>query len=589
MEDLVLPLDAFVRAIGVNKTVPHALFLGAGASITSGMPSAGMCIWEWKRDIFLTNNPGLEDQFSELSLPSVKERIQRWLDGKGGYPAAGSDAEYSFYIEQCFPISDNRRHYFQEKVRAAHPHIGYQLLCFLAQAEIIHSVWTTNFDGLAARASASFALTPVEIGIDCQERLPRQARKGELLFVSLHGDYRYDKLKNTKEELRQQEAHLREALINEAKDASLIVIGYSGRDHSVMQALMAAYRQEGAAPLYWCGYGHDIPPPVASLIEMARLNGRTAYFVPTDGFDDVLSRLVRYCLTADQRQKATTVLASANNANNVQRLPFAIDDAPIGAVIKSNAFEVECPSEVFVFDLKQWPKEKVWTWVEDSAAAHNCLAVPFRRVLAFGALDDIKLAFGDNIKDTIERAPIGDDDTRYEDGAVVCLLRRALVNAIAAKTDLETNGDDCLWERTVSQTKVAEGHRINIHRMVILFLRKMSGRMHMILKPTFLLRDAQGGELPRDLTQPLKLNLLGWQHNKEFNQEMQHWRAVLFENAPQTTFEYPPGTGSPFRFKARRSPIFASIGDKSRKQPIKVTTIFVRFLSNPAWCCRSRS
>ena len=49
MDDLILPLDAFVRAIGVNRGTQHALFLGAGASITSGIPSAWTCIWEWKR------------------------------------------------------------------------------------------------------------------------------------------------------------------------------------------------------------------------------------------------------------------------------------------------------------------------------------------------------------------------------------------------------------------------------------------------------------------------------------------------------------------------------------------------------------
>jgi hypothetical protein len=79
MHDLVLPLDAFVRAVGVTRGTPHAMFLGAGASISSGMPSGQMCIWEWKRDIFLTNNLGLENQFAELSLSSVRQRIQRWL------------------------------------------------------------------------------------------------------------------------------------------------------------------------------------------------------------------------------------------------------------------------------------------------------------------------------------------------------------------------------------------------------------------------------------------------------------------------------------------------------------------------------
>src|ERR1700731_4106677 len=82
----VLSLDAFVRSIGVQRS-PFALFLGAGASTTSGIPSAEMCIWEWKRQIFLTNNPGLDHQFAELSLDGVRRRIQRCVGKQGADPA----------------------------------------------------------------------------------------------------------------------------------------------------------------------------------------------------------------------------------------------------------------------------------------------------------------------------------------------------------------------------------------------------------------------------------------------------------------------------------------------------------------------
>jgi hypothetical protein len=64
-DQVILSLDAFVRSIGVRRSAPLAVFLGAGASTSSGIPSAQMCIWEWKRQIFLTNNPGLE-----VSLPN---------------------------------------------------------------------------------------------------------------------------------------------------------------------------------------------------------------------------------------------------------------------------------------------------------------------------------------------------------------------------------------------------------------------------------------------------------------------------------------------------------------------------------------
>jgi hypothetical protein len=122
MDDFRLALDAFVRSIGVNKASPHAFFLGAGASMSSGIPTAGRCIWEWKRNIFLTNNPGLEGEFSELTLPSVQERIQRWLAAKGYLPLDDPE-EYSDYIKRCFPIPEHRRRYFQELVQKAKPHV----------------------------------------------------------------------------------------------------------------------------------------------------------------------------------------------------------------------------------------------------------------------------------------------------------------------------------------------------------------------------------------------------------------------------------------------------------------------------------
>ena len=237
MEDLSLPLDAFVRAVGVDHEVPHAMLLGAGASVSSAIPSAWQCIWEWKRKIFLTNNPGLEKQFSELTLLSVQRGIQDWLDKQGGYPALDSHEEYCFYIEECFPIGQHRRQFFADMIRNAKPHHGYKLLSLLAEAGIVTSCWTTNFDGLVAKAGGDYDITPIEVGMDCQHRAFRQPRRGELLCVSLHGDYRYDELKNTDGELQKQEAELCDALIKELRDATLIVIGYSGRDASLMKAL----------------------------------------------------------------------------------------------------------------------------------------------------------------------------------------------------------------------------------------------------------------------------------------------------------------------------------------------------------------
>lgn len=158
--------------------------------MSSGIPSAERCMMEWKGRIFTSANPGLEKQVGHVFLPAVQRRIQTWLDKQAGFPALGAQTEYSFYCENCYPLSDDRRAYFQKLVKAAKPSYGYRLLVLLAEAGVFDSVWTTNFDSLSAVASVGTGVTSIEVGLDTTGRVDRLPRKGELLCVSMHGDYR---------------------------------------------------------------------------------------------------------------------------------------------------------------------------------------------------------------------------------------------------------------------------------------------------------------------------------------------------------------------------------------------------------------
>jgi len=562
-DDISLSLDAFVRSIGVRRSSPFALFLGAGASTTSGVPSAQMCIWEWKRQIFLTNNPGLEDQFTELSLEGVRRKIQQWLDRQGCYPPENSAEEYGFYIEQCFPISDDRRAFFQLKVRDAQPHVGYRLLCHLAQADLVRAIWSTNFDGLAARAAASFKLTPIEVGLDSQNRVIRAPGIGDLLCVSLHGDYRYDQLKNTAEELQRQEATLRKALIENLKGTPLIVCGYSGRDHSVMEAFREAYAQDGTGVLYWCGFSDDeIPAQMASLIQHARDQGRQAFYVPALGFDDLLTRLALHCLQEERRKAAAKCLEEFIGKDVLAREPFQVRKFGANTLIKSNAFSVECPSEVLQFDLKHWPtKGEVWSKVRETVGQRPLVAAPFKgKILALGTIDDIKEAFADNIKGPIERTPITPTELQYEDGAVISLMREALVRSMAEATGVQSDGRQELW-RASPQQKVTQGNfECEVFPSVQLFLRRIGETQYLVLKPSLKVLDKSGAEVPTEVANPIKLGILGYQHNKEFNQAINDWRKLLFPNRQQEVFAFPPNCGSAFKFKVQHAPVFGEIG-----------------------------
>jgi hypothetical protein len=568
--DVSLSLDAFIRSIGVRKTAPIAFFLGAGASTTSGIPSAQMCVWEWKRRIFLTNNPGLEEQFTELSLVEVKRRIQRWLDRQAGFPKEGAAEEYGFYIQQCFPIEDDRHSYFQEIVRNASPHAGYKLLCQLAEAELVRSVWSPNFDGLTARTAGSYKLSPIEVGIDTQHHL-RAVKKGEVLCVSMHGDYRYDKLMNTPAELQQQEEALRHALAAEVKDTPLIVSGYSGRDASLMEALKEGYSHSGGGVLYWCGIHDDQPSPeVDALIRHARSNGRQAYYVSTFGFDDLLTRLGLHILEGEARKGAEKALELFVTSDKITRTAWQVRKYKASTLIKSNAFAIECPSEMLCFDLKAWP-EKAWSGLRSITEGRDIVAVPLRgKVCALGRIDDIKDAFKDNIKGTIERTPVAPSELAYEDGAITSLMREALTRIMAQSAELSTDGRNDLWQKTprTDQSKCKTGTLA--YDSVQLYLRRLGNVQYLTLMPSIKVLDRHGVEVPLDVANFIKLAILGYQHNKPFNQAVMHWRETLLPDKPDTTYEFPLNCGSTFRFKIKRSPVFGEIGLPGGGKPTQI-------------------
>jgi hypothetical protein len=343
---------------------------------------------------------------SWLDRNGYPEKIRRWA-AANGLEGPPESYEYGFYIEECYPVPGHRRQFFQNAVKGIKPHVGYKLACLLAKANLIRSVWTTNFDGLTAKAAANFPITPIEIGIDSQARLDRMPQLGELLCVALHGDYRYDLLKNTPPELQAQEAHLEEQFMAMAENTNLIVSGYSGRDRSIMDMFHKAYSRKGAGALYWCGVGDAEPaPPIAELIQTAQANGRVAYYVPTNGFDELMIGLGLGCLTGGDLQQAQELATEALRSRRGERAAFQVENLPIGGVIKSNAFRLECPSDVLQFELDGLPDGGVWKWLREKTAGHPVEAVPTKgKIIGLGTIDGIKGLFGDRVEPAVRLRP----------------------------------------------------------------------------------------------------------------------------------------------------------------------------------------
>ena len=65
----------------------------------------------------------------------------------------------------------------------------------------------------------------------------------------------------------------------------------------------------------------------------------------------------------------------------LHRKSFQIPQFTDATLIKSNAFEIECPTEALQFDLKVWPTERVWASLREAAGERPLVAVPLSNIL----------------------------------------------------------------------------------------------------------------------------------------------------------------------------------------------------------------
>ena len=295
--------DAFARSFG-QRTHRLAWLLGAGASASAGVPTAADIIADFKARLFCarTKIPRTE---VDVSDPLWEQRITSYFDGAHGFPPAGDPGEYSTSFEIAYPEAADRRSYIESAVRRATPSFGHRVLASLISGGAVRCLFTTNFDPLIERATA---VTDDLLPPDCQAHLTVSAidsvERGQRclredawpLLVKLHGDYQSDHLKNTAQELQTQDERLRRVLVDSLARFGLVVVGYSGRDDSIMDALDEAIAHEGALPagLWWVVRPQaSLLPRVVALLERAARSGIEVHVVDSETFDELAGDLER--------------------------------------------------------------------------------------------------------------------------------------------------------------------------------------------------------------------------------------------------------------------------------------------------------
>lgn len=411
--------------------------LGAGASASAGIPTAWDMIWEFKQKLFVNAGQGSLELVRDVGDTVVQQFLQSFIDGSPLAPIADSATEYAELFERLYPSESDRRSYIDSKVQGAKPSFGHIALASLMDADAARVVWTTNFDKLvddacatvfgttgrltvAALEAASIAKTAVN-----EERWPVQ--------VKMHGDFQSRKLKNTNDELREQDVAVRQLLLNACSRYGLIVAGYSGRDESVMGALTEAAESTDAFPagLYWfVRRSGQRFGAVNDLIETARGNGVEAFLVEVPSFDEAMRSIVGTIPSLDR----TTL--DAFGTTRARRSPAPIlGGANAFPVLRLNAIEItEPPRQCRRVRCEIGGYAKIREAKED-ANSHFLFGRNREGVVAFGRDEEIKRTLSPYGITEFDILPI-DVPSLREHWAEFGLISDALFAAIARNRNM---------------------------------------------------------------------------------------------------------------------------------------------------------
>lgn len=375
-----------------------AWFLGAGASRSSGLPTASDIIWYLKLRYYCREeNQDIDRQ--DVQLDAVKSRIQAYMDSRG-FPAEWAPEEYTTYFENIFGENRERQRKFlagilkEDDVRLS---VGNRVFGALLSSSYCRVAFTTNFDSVVEKAVAdvsgqSLAAFHLEGPTAANNALNNEEFP---VYCKIHGDFRYASLKNLSADLAKQNRELSDCLINAGNRFGLIVSGYSGRDESVMALFNAVLESNNPFPhgLFWTGMkGGSVPGNVDNLLRRSREKGVMAEYVEVETFDTLMLRLWRNI--QNKPVEIDKKVRRSGAASTSIPLPGAGFNDPL---IRMNALPISrwttgCSKLVF-----SQPKE----WGDLRAAQRksegNLIFTKAEAVWCWGAESEIREEFGDEI------------------------------------------------------------------------------------------------------------------------------------------------------------------------------------------------
>jgi protein O-mannosyl-transferase len=251
-----------------------AFFLGAGCSMSSGIPGAASLVRAWLPRLRRLQT-GLDD-----------EDIEQWAESEfTGYDHARAGAFYGAVIEQLFHTPQQRQNEIERLTKGRDPGFGYAVLAQLTShhdyGPHCNVVLTTNFDDLVADALYLYTnQKPLVITHDSLVGFLRMTRTRPVV-LKLHGDARLAP-RNTRLETSRLDDEVAHSVTSLLTEMGIVFVGYGGNDKSIIRIL------SGLPPtaLPWGAYWVSADEPPSDMCTF--LETRNGAWVKQGDFDQLM-------------------------------------------------------------------------------------------------------------------------------------------------------------------------------------------------------------------------------------------------------------------------------------------------------------
>lgn len=337
-----------------------AFVLGAGASISSGIPAGGVLAKRWLKEIHLRE------------CLKTGETLETWASKKLGvdnFQLHHAATHYAKIFElrfNCDPQSGYAA--LESEMEDVEPSIGYAILAKILGTTRNKVVVTTNFDNLIADALALQALrAPLIVGHEALTSFinPRLSRP---LVAKIHRDLHLHP-KNDQNGVQYLEKGWQEALSKLFQHYTPIVIGYGGNDESLMGFLSNLPPKHIPGRLFWCYREGDYPQQ--RIIDVVSYH--QGVLVAIAGFDEFMVQLAQTLFPGFMLATIAKEISDIGKerASRYEELANELMERVAKSDSSSNSIITQQARQSISEAGSTQDKSKWWIWDLKAKAEHN--------------------------------------------------------------------------------------------------------------------------------------------------------------------------------------------------------------------------